>query len=896
MVRKITKTFFVIALSLFMSASAFVFSSEANVGQGTSTKNPKKPKRNEAQFVGADRCSGCHTNTHAGWSETAHTQKLRDGSLEGNYMNDGSLTDRSDYFDGGEVDIRTLPGGSKFDAFGDNAPILGSDGGGAYIKIGAAKYYILFTLGGSAIQSRSEADANDDGTILNDEAQWKQRYITMIGKSNYILPVQFNAKNQQYTTYHPEDWYDDANLPKEIGKNRSYERRCAGCHVTGLQVGLDEGEWVMSFSDISVACEACHGPGSQHAASPSKENIVNPGTMTTDMDLNGDSSVDQVDTLMVRNFVCYQCHSRGAGKFSAGGTTLAYPSREDVSGRIELYRPGMDWREFYDISTKRNDYWGGDPTSGDFITSKGHHQQQQDHAFGPHGADRPWDHACHECHSMHKADKEHLVLAEIVEDGIPVDNGSASTNNPLCLACHSGHGDFADLTPQDINTNTGVDEAIQDHTKNRAYMDVPFTNNCSECHMPDTAKSALEGDIKSHVFNIIWPNYVQQSGTFSWSGFQKWWESNESFVDPGDGTDPFASIGPIPNSCMTSGCHVPGADDDIVTQWYGSGHADGFGEPFNHWNADGAVSSRCVRCHTMGGFTQLINGEELTAQSVIFPKVLGCETCHEPNGGGQTVYEAGKVQEVMFPSGDIQSLGDSSNICMTCHQGRESGASIDEEIAENPGGPHTFINRHYYAAAAILFGDGVNAGYEYDGKTYLGQNTYPGHGGGLDTCVKCHMRGVEDHNFLPELGDCSGCHSGITDFEELGRPFGLPNIDYDGDGTGESFQGEIDGLEAALLAEIQTYAANVIGDWIIYQAGAYPYFFNDTNENGTVDPGEAIFPNRYTTFDDALLKAAFNYHSNQDPCGDIHNHKYVIQTIIDSIEDLGGNVGGFIRP
>ena len=98
------------------------------------------------------------------------------------------------------------------------------------------------------------------------------------------------------------------------------------------------------------------------------------------------------------------------------------------------------------------------------------------------------------------------------------------------------------------------------------------------------------------------------------------------------------------------------------------------------------------------------------------------------------------------------------------------------------------------------------------------------------------------------------------------------------------------------MAEIQTYAANVIGKPIIYQAGSYPYFFNDTNDNGIVDPGEAIFPNRYTSFDDALFKAAYNYHSNQDPCGDIHNHMYVIQTIIDSIEDLGGDVTGFIRP
>jgi hypothetical protein len=896
MLRKISLAGLALALSLIVVTPVVADKSAPNP-----SPNSQGKMKGQSEYVGSQRCRSCHRATHQGWSETAHTQKLRDGFQESNYINDGNLSGRSDFFDGVDIDIRTLPGGSKFDQFGNNAPVLGKakNKKDAFVKIGDKTYPIVYTLGGSAVQNPEVADENGDGMILNDEAQWKQRYITMIGKSHYILPVQFNAKTQAYTTYHPEDWYDDADLPKEIGKNRSYERRCAGCHVTGLEVELVGDEWVMDFADISVGCEACHGPGRNHANGPikaKKETIINPATLTTDKDLSDDGVVDQVDNLIVRNYVCYHCHSRGAGKYSAGGTTLAYSSKEDDQGGAQLYRPGLDWREFYDISTTGTDYWGGHPTSGDFITSKGHHQQQQDHAFGPHGADKPYDHACFECHNTHKADKEHLVTAaiKIGEDGVEVFNEDPSTNNPLCLACHATHGDFSDLTPDDINTNTGVDETVQDHVKNRAYMDVLFTANCTACHMPDAAKTAIEGDIKSHVFNIIWPNYVQQPPNFSWTGFQTWYEDTESF-EPGE--VPFATVGPIPNSCMTGGCHRPGIEDDIVTQWFGSGHADGFGEPFNHWNADGAVSASCVRCHTMNGFTQLVNGDTLTAQSVIFPKVLDCRTCHEPNGGGQTIFEAGKVQTVEFPSGAVKTLGDSSNICMTCHQGRESGLSVQEDIDANPGGPHSFINRHYFAAAAILFGSEVDAGFQYPGKMYKMLNGFPAHGGiQKQTCTQCHLRGEEDHHFLPQLEDCSGCHLGIADFEELGRPFGIPNTDYDGDGTGESFQHEIDGLEEALLAEIQTYAKTVIGKPIIYQAGSYPYFFNDTNDNGIVDPGEAIFPNRYTSFDDALLKAAYNYHSNQDPCGDIHNHKYVIQTIIDSIEDLGGDVTGFIRP
>ena len=46
-----------------------------------------------------------------------------------------------------------------------------------------------------------------------------------------------------------------------------------------------------------------------------------------------------------------------------------------------------------------------------------------------------------------------------------------------------------------------------------------------------------------------------------------------------------------------------------------------------------------------------------------------------------------------------------------------------------------------------------------------------------------------------------------------------------------------------------------------------------------------------------LLKAAFNYqYSQKDPGAFVHNPKYVIQFLIDSIEDLGGDVSKYTRP
>ncbi len=873
-------------------------------------------------YVGSAACASCHLAKHEAWSVTAHTQILRLGDAEANYINDADNSGHSDFFDGTTHDVRSLPGGFAFDALGSNAPKLGNSTSGPYVMIGSNTYFIDYTLGGSTTPNPTVADANHDGRILNGEAQYKQLYVTKIGLSNYVLPLLFNAKTAQYEPYDFDVWYDASNLPRtSLDTDTAYERRCAGCHSTGVEIAYQSNQWTMTFADINVACEACHGPGAAHLPAPTvaqkRATIFNPDRQTATTDLNGDSVVNTVDTLLLRNYVCYQCHTQGTGNFAnAGGAALAYPSKTDTSGNPELYRPGMNLADYFTISQDKLNYWGAHDADGnsminphpgvevaekDYITSVHGSQQRQDHANGPHAADHTYDHPCYVCHDVHydfgDPGLAHLVVTS--NEGVP--NNPSVNRNALCLSCHATHGDFAGITNADITGNTTlVRNTVRTHVKNRAFMDVSFETRCTSCHMPSTAKTANEGDVKSHVFEPIWPGFVLQPAEFQWTGF----------IPEGDFT-----VGPIPDSC--NNCHAHDATDpsvdNIVTQWARSGHADGYGEPFNHWNDAGEVDVGCARCHSQAGFAQLADSSlatgtppytltsaginptftAVTAQSAIYPKVLNCNTCHEDNGGGETVYQAGKVQQVVFPSGAIKTLGDSSNICMQCHQGRESGLSV---VNATPAGNgyYRFINRHYFAEAAIFFGSEVTAGFEYPGKTYNGKNGFIGHEQvKKQDCIQCHLERRQitgevkkDHHFFPDAdaSGCNGCHYGVTDFADLGRPFGYRNTDYDGDGVGESFRHEVDGMQARLLAAMQAYTAANGLDPITYVPGGYPYFFNaDTNAS-------------YATFDKKLLQAAFNYHSAQDPGSGIHNYKYVLQTLYDSIEDLGGNVTGLIRP
>ncbi len=335
------------------------------------------------------------------------------------------------------------------------------------------------------------------------------------------------------------------------------------------------------------------------------------------------------------------------------------------------------------------------------------------------------------------------------------------------------------------------------------------------------------------------------------------------------------------------------------------GHFDGSSEAWRHWDEDEyEVSSSCAKCHSADGLAYYLeNGANVTTHAA---NGMLCTTCHT------TPPSVLNFDYVEFPSGAVKDLGDSSNICMNCHQGRESMDSILRKVSSEP--PWSFTNVHYFPAAAIFYGKEVRGGFQFQGKSYAGRKFYLNHMGLFDTCVECHMGTNSPHKpydttgemhnvHTPNPEDCVYCHgqdvsqphpgSDPAKFEFSGiRPGSTP--DYDGDGNKkESLENEIRGLEDALYAELQAYGFK-IGEPIAYDAHSYPYFFNDLNGNGIVDEEEAIRDNGYSFTRAALLKAAYNYQvSLKEPHGYIHNSLYVAQILVDSIEHLGGNVSKY---
>jgi hypothetical protein len=103
-------------------------------------------------------------------------------------------------------------------------------------------------------------------------------------------------------------------------------------------------------------------------------------------------------------------------------------------------------------------------------------------------------------------------------------------------------------------------------------------------------------------------------------------------------------------------------------------------------------------------------------------------------------------------------------------------------------------------------------------------------------------------------------------------------------------------MQANLILAMSEYAEAEGYTPIMYTPGAYPYWKPASCylHLPGCDPVAVGFA--YAFPDKPLLGAAYNYHSAQDPGAGIHNHKYIIQVLYDSIEGVGGSLAGLTRP
>ncbi|HTD45216.1 MAG TPA: multiheme c-type cytochrome, partial [Bryobacteraceae bacterium] len=147
---------------------------------------------------------------------------------------------------------------------------------------------------------------------------WKQRYFTRIGNDYYPEPVTWDVTHQVFRRYFVEnntDWWTKFYPPDNM--KRPTGALCDGCHSVNYNIQTK------TVTEWNVGCERCHGPGSDHAARPARDTIVNPARLNS----------------YAANDVCIQCHSQGQ------------PIQKPLNG---VY---YDWPVGFEAGKNLRDFW-----------------------------------------------------------------------------------------------------------------------------------------------------------------------------------------------------------------------------------------------------------------------------------------------------------------------------------------------------------------------------------------------------------------------------------------------------------------------------------------------------------------------------------------------------------
>ncbi len=328
----------------------------------------------------------------------------------------------------------------------------------------------------------------------------------------------------------------------------------------------------------------------------------------------------------------------------------------------------------------------------------------------------------------------------------------------------------------------------------------------------------------------------------------------------------------------------------------GEGHFNRDGKPFHYWDQAKEIPAVCSRCHAANGVPEYLK-EGKNNPSPHVKNGFACTNCH----ADMLTYARHSVAKVTFASGiTIDSGHNDSNLCMTCHQGRESTASLNKAIAGGaPDAPNPkleFVHVHYFPAGATRYGADAKVAYEYEGKTYARRFD---HVPQMSNCTNCH----EPHGGSVQVAKCGGCHQGVQDHAQLVNIRMASRGDFDGNGREEGLAREVANLHQELYGAIQRYAKAVGGASIAFTKEAHPYWYNDVNGNGQVDPDELKPANKYPAYTPRLMQAVYNHtFVTRDPGAAYHNARYTLQLLYDSLDSLaqsgkaGVNMQGKVRP
>jgi hypothetical protein len=223
---------FLIAVLVVASAAAAVW---LRVRGGDPEPGGQPTAAAPAEYVGSAACRDCHAAEHAAW-ETSHHQAAMQAAGPGTVL--GNFDNAS--FAYGRVTTTFVRRGERY--------VVRTDAADGSLR----EFDVKYTFGVTPLQ---------------------QYLVELPGGHVQALSIAWDARprsagGQRWFHLYPGDGVDHADELHWTGRQQNWNFMCADCHSTNLRKGYDAAadRFVTTWSEMTVGCEACHGPASRHVA------------------------------------------------------------------------------------------------------------------------------------------------------------------------------------------------------------------------------------------------------------------------------------------------------------------------------------------------------------------------------------------------------------------------------------------------------------------------------------------------------------------------------------------------------------------------------------------------------------------------------------------------------
>jgi len=375
------------------------------------------------EFAGSDSCAGCHTEQHSLWRNSQHALAMQ------------------------EATPATILGDT------DNPAVADFDFKYTF-GIAPLQQYLVPLPGG---RLQAFGIAWDSRPAENGGQRWFDLY-----------------PGQDLEPGDPLHW---------AGIDQTWNYQCADCHSTNLRKNYDSetGEYKTTWSEISVGCEACHGPASNHINWANKwgdwRALEDSRGLSVALDerrgiawlptATGSAARSPPRTEAREVGTCARCHSR-RGQFS-----------DDI-------RAGQDWLDAFRPALLEPGLYHADGQQHDEVYTWGSFVQSRMYSAGVTCSD------CHDPHSGKPRAQGNAVCAHCHEpavfDAASHHHHAANSAGAQCTSCHMPATIYMIVDPR-------RDHSLRIPRPDRSVT-IGTPNACNDCHTdrePQWAADAIRG-------------------------------------------------------------------------------------------------------------------------------------------------------------------------------------------------------------------------------------------------------------------------------------------------------------------------------------------------------------------------------------------------------------------